>query len=522
FHEITSSAIKESLEHITAIDVSKVDSGKARRVLDRLVGYKISPLLWKKVRKGLSAGRVQTVALKIVVDREKEIQAFVPEEYYLVLGKFSTQNNEEFSSQLKEFKGKKITKFPKDEVFDIKTDIEKQNFVVKSITTREEKRNAPPPFITSSLQQQAHSIFRFSAQRTMRIAQQLYEGVNVGDELTGLITYMRTDSNHLSAESLTAVRKHIEFNIGKEYIPEKPNFYSSGKNAQQAHEAIRPTDPDLTPNDIKQYLNDDQYKLYNLIWKRFVACQMTPAKWNTTTIEIQADTDVGNCTYKAGGRVLVFDGFTKIWQNNTKDQHLPEVSVNQELGAVDIAAEQHFTKPPARFTEASLVKALEKEGIGRPSTYASIISTIQARKYVEKMENKFYSTDLGEVVTDKLSGHFPRILDIAFTRQMELQLDEIEEGKLNWVSVLNDFYGPFSENLEKAAEEMKHAKAETTPSEYTCPQCNAPLDYRFGKNGRFLSCSTFGKSGSECKYACPCDRDGKMVEAKESEHKCPK
>ena len=557
FNSITKSAIQESFANPGKLNMDRVLAQQARRILDRIVGYKISPLLWKKVARGLSAGRVQSVAVKMVVEKEREIKAFDPEEYWHIPAVFTIdlssnyadewktfitsegtgtnngptlvqqyewlQKRNAFKADLHQVNGKKFSADNSEDANKIFNALKNAKFAVSNISAKETASRPSPPFITSTLQQAAANRLGFTAKRTMSTAQKLYEGLEMGSMGSlGLITYMRTDSNHLSGEALSAVRKHIEINLGKEYIPEKPNFYASGKNAQAAHEAIRPTDPDLTPGDIKQYLNDDQYKLYNLIWKRFVACQMTPAKWNTTTIEIQANTDVGTCTYKAGGRILLFDGFTKIWQNNTKDQHLPALSVNQELAAIDIVAQQHFTKPPARYTEASLVKELEKEGIGRPSTYASIISTIQARKYVEKLQNKFYSTDLGEVVTDKLVGHFPRILDIAFTRQMETQLDDIENGKLDWVSVLNDFYGPFSENLEKAAEEMKHAKAETTPSEYTCPQCEAPLVYRFGKNGKFLSCSTFGIKGSECKYACPCDRDGNMVEAKESEHKCPK
>lgn len=557
FNSITKAAIQKAFENPGKLNMDRVMAQQARRILDRIVGYQISPLLWKKVARGLSAGRVQSVAVKMVVEKEREIKAFDPEEYWHIPAVFTADMDSDFGDEWKTFisadgngtnngptlvqqyewlqkrnafkaelhqvNGKKFSADNTEDAHKIFNALKDAKFAVSDITAKETTSRPSPPFITSTLQQAAANRLGFTAKRTMSTAQKLYEGLEMGSMGSlGLITYMRTDSTHLSGEALSAVRKHIEFNIGKEYVPEKPNFYTSGKNAQHAHEAVRPTDPDLTPVDIKPYLNEDQYKLYNLIWKRFVACQMTPAKWNTTTVEIAANTDIGTCTYKAGGRVLVFDGFTKIWQNNSKDQHLPELTVSQPLNAVDITADQHFTKPPARYTEASLVKALEKEGIGRPSTYASIISTIQDRKYTEKIENKFYATDLGEIVTDKLSDFFPRVLDIAFTRQLEEQLDKIEENKANWVDVLKEFYGPFKKNLEKAAEGMKHAKAETTPSEYTCPQCEAPLVYRFGKNGKFLSCSTYGVKGSECKYACPCDRDGKMVEAKESEHKCPK
>jgi len=333
----------------------------------------------------------------------------------------------------------------------------------------------------------------------------------------GLITYMRTDSTDLSGESIKEVRNYISRHIGPGYLPPKPRIYTSKKTAQQAHEAIHPTDVDLTPSDIKSFLSDEQFKLYDLIWRRFVACQMAPAKWDVTNLDIAAETSIGCCWYKTTGRVLVFDGFTKVWPGSSEQQQLPSMKQGQTLSAVDIRADQHFTKPPARYNEGSLVKTLEKEGIGRPSTYASIISTIQERGYVEKTEKKFFATDLGEVVTDKLSEYFPKIMDIAFTRYMEEQLDKIEEQHLDWLGVLREFYGPFKQNLDTAVKQMKHAKAEVTPSEYKCPKCEKPLVYRFGKNGRFLSCSAY----PECKFACPCDREGKMIEEKQSEYKCP-
>lgn len=333
----------------------------------------------------------------------------------------------------------------------------------------------------------------------------------------GLITYMRTDSTHIADEAVKEVCNYIGSHFGKDYLPLKPNKYSSKKTAQQAHEAIRPTDVDLTPPDIQQFLSDEQFKLYELIWRRFVACQMAPAKWDVTNVKIAAETSYGTCFYKAGGRVLVFDGFGRVWPVTSEQQRLPAVKPAQKLAVVDLKAEQHFTKPPARYNEASLVKSLEREGIGRPSTYATIISTIQERGYVEQTNRKFFATDLGQVVTDKLSEYFPKIMDIAFTRHMEEQLDEIEEQHLDWLVVLKEFYGPFKQNLDVAGEQMKHAKAETFPSEYECPKCGQKLVYRFGKKGRFLSCSAYPK----CKFACPCDRDGKMVKEKTSEHKCP-
>jgi DNA topoisomerase-1 len=346
----------------------------------------------------------------------------------------------------------------------------------------------------------------------------LYEGIDLGSMgHLGLITYMRTDSTHLSDEAVKEVRNYIGKHLGDNYLPAKSNIYASKKGAQQAHEAIRPTDVDFTPSDLKEFLTTEQYKLYDLVWRRFVACQMAPAKWEQTTLDITAETSIGQCVYHATGRVQIFDGFSKIWGTNSNQQQLPVLKQGQKLAAVDIKAEQYFTKAPARYTEASLVKALEKEGIGRPSTYAAIISTIQERGYVEQTEKKFFATDLGEVVTDKLSEYFPKIMDIAFTRYMEEQLDKIEEQHLDWLGVLREFYGPFKQSLETAIAEMKHAKAEVSPSEYKCPKCGKPLVYRFGKNGKFLSCSDY----PECKFSCPCDKNGKMVEEKLSSHKCP-
>jgi DNA topoisomerase-1 len=397
-------------------------------------------------------------------------------------------------------------------------ELEHARFQISNMETKESVSRPSPPFITSTLQQAAANRLGFTAKRTMAVAQQLYEGIDLGSMGSlGLITYMRTDSTHLSGEALGEVRNHIQNRFGPKYLPEKPNFYAASKSAQQAHEAIRPTDVDLTPQDIKQYLNDEQYKLYDLIWRRFVACQMEPARWNVTTLSITAPTSLGPALYRATGRVLVFDGFGKVWPVASAEQQLPPTQVGQPVATVDIKPEQHFTKPPARYTEASLVKALEKEGIGRPSTYAPIISTIQERGYVEQREKKFHATDLGEVVTDKLNEYFPKVMDIAFTRQMEAQLDRIEEQHLDWVHVLRDFYGPFKANLETAHEEMKHAKAESTPSEYSCPDCGRPLVYKFGKSGRFLSCSGY----PECKFASPVDKEGRMAQDEVSEHKCP-
>jgi DNA topoisomerase-1 len=552
FNAITKSAIQEAFAQPGRVNLDKVMAQQARRVLDRIVGYKISPLLWKKITRGLSAGRVQSVAVKMIVEREREIRAFKPQEYWLIPAVFTTDLHGNYQPQWREFttpktdngKGPTVeeqgkwladhhafeaelfkigdAKFKADnqeEAEKVFRELEHAQFKISDIETKESVSRASPPFITSTLQQAAANRLGFSAKRTMSIAQQLYEGIDLGSMGSlGLITYMRTDSTHLSGEALGEVRNYIQGHFGPKYLPEKPNFYAAAKSAQQAHEAIHPTDVDLTPSEIKQYLNDEQYKLYELVWRRFVACQMEPARWNVTTLSITAPMSLGPAVYKAAGRVLVFDGYSKVWPVASTEQQLPPTQIGQPLATVDIRPEQHFTKPPARYTEASLVKALEKEGIGRPSTYAPIISTIQDREYVEQKDRKFYATDLGEVVTDKLNEFFPRIMDIAFTRQMEEQLDQIEDQHLDWVRVLRDFYGPFKQNLETATQEMVHAKAETVPSEYTCPDCGRPLVYRFGKNRRrFLSCSGY----PECKFASSCDKEGKMVQDEVSEHKCP-
>ena len=551
FNAITRDAIRRAFAEPGKLDMNRVMAQQARRILDRIVGYQISPLLWKKIARGLSAGRVQSVAVKLIVTREREIRAFEPQEYWRIPAIFTTdlksdysekwrrflcsaedekkgrsvaEQNEwlrkhsSFKAELHSINGKKFHADNGEKADQVCQALKQAEFSVSDITVKRVTSRPSAPFITSTLQQAAANRLGFSAKRTMMVAQQLYEGIDLGSMgALGLITYMRTDSTHLSSEAVNSARNYISRNIGGEYVPGKANFYASKKNAQQAHEAIRPTDIDLPPWDIKQFLTPDQAKLYELIWRRFVACQMSAAQWDTTSVEIESQTSVGLCKYKTTGRVLVFDGFTKIWLTNSTDPCLPAMKRGDGVSAISIEACQHFTKGPARYTEASLVKTLEKEGIGRPSTYASIISTIQDRKYAEKINGRFHATDIGEVVTDKLDEFFPTVMDISFTRHMERQLDKIEDQHLDWVGVLKDFYSSFKTNLDKAAEQMKHAKAEMTPSDYTCPKCDAPMVYRFGKNGRFLSCSKY----PDCKFACPCDREGKMIEEKESEHKCP-
>jgi DNA topoisomerase-1 len=552
FNAITQSAIKQAFNNPGRIDIDKVMAQQARRILDRIVGYQISPLLWKKVARGLSAGRVQSVAVKMIVGREREIRNFKPEEYWLIPAVFTTDLGSHYGPQWQDFinSGEKPDKGPaideqnewlakhnafKAEIYKVGDEkykasnaqqakriyeaVKNANFKISGVEKKESSSRPGPPFITSTLQQAAANRLGFSTKRTMAIAQQLYEGVDLGPEMgsLGLITYMRTDSTHLSPEAINEARQFIHRHFGDAYVPAKANVYAAKKSAQAAHEAIRPTDVDMTPKDIRSLVGEEQYKLYDLIWRRFIACQMSPAKWDVTNLDIAADIAIGKVWYKTTGRALVFDGFTKVWNIPSAEPQLPKVAVGQELAVVEIKSEQHFTKPPARFTEASLVKQLEKEGIGRPSTYAAIISTIQERGYVEQKEKKLYATDLGEVVTDKLEEYFSKIMDVAFTRYMEEQLDKIEEQHLDWVRVLSEFYGPFKKSLDTATAQMKHAKAETTPSEYECPVCGQKLVYRFGRKGRFLSCSRY----PECRFAWPCDKEGKMVEQKVSEHKCP-
>jgi len=551
FNAITQSAIKRAFAEPGKLDIDKVMAQQARRILDRIVGYQISPLLWKKVASGLSAGRVQSVAVKIIVEREREIRNFKQEEYWLIPAVFTadlqsssrqewldfiqakTKNDKPpsiaeqskwlaehnaFKAELYKVGDEKFHASNKDEAERIFNALKQAEFNVADIQTKESISQPPAPFITSTLQQTAANQLGFATKRTMAIAQQLYEGIDLGSMGSlGLITYMRTDSTYLSPEALNEARNYIVRHFGPDYLPQKAKFYASKKDAQQAHEAIRPTDADLTPSEIKMFLTKEQFKLYDMIWRRFIACQMTPAKWNVTNLSIAAETSIGPCYYRTTGRVLVFDGFTKIWPSTSSQQQLPALKPGQGLSVVDINAEQHFTKPPARYTEGSLVKALEKEGIGRPSTYAPIISTIQERGYVEQIDKKLFATDLGEVVTDKLNEYFPKIMDLAFTRHMEEQLDKIEEQHLDWVGVLKEFYGPFKQNLDAALAQMKHAKAEVSPSEYECPRCGRNLVYKFGKNGKFLSCSGY----PDCKFASPCDRNGVMIEEKTSDHKCP-
>ncbi len=608
FAAITKEDIQHAFQHPHPIDMDRVNAQQARRVLDRIVGYQVSPLLWKKVARGLSAGRVQSVAVRLVVDREREIRAFVPDEYWQITANFTPElarvgelarswqqalaardekgkeptfktlnawlaDHGAFKAELGEVAGEKFElrldgaeerkgafadplksdlmpqvcaiadaaglknikgeivpdengKGPARWVRTVSGEIDPATpYRVKSIELKRTTTRPSAPFITSTLQQAAASRLGFAARRTMQTAQQLYEGVDLpGEGPVGLITYMRTDSTNLSGAALEMAREYIKRTFGDRYLPEKPNFFSSSnKDAQEAHEAIRPTSLAYPPAKVRSALKPDQFRLYSLIWERFVACQMTPAQWDLTTVLIEGGKDPSMpLVFRASGRTLVFDGFYRVTGVPTAsdEQTLPGLKESQPVAALAVEPRQRFTAPPARYSEASLIKMLESEGIGRPSTYASIIQVIQERKYVEQTDRRFYATDLGEVVTDKLVEAFPTILDVGYTRDMELELDKVEEDHLDWVDMLRRFYGPFRDALEHAHDTLKHAKAETRPAPraYRCAKCGSDLVYRFGKNGRFLSCSRY----PACEYACPVDRDGKPRPPTFTDVACPK
>ncbi len=518
FNEITKNAIKEAFNHPKQIDKDLVDAQQARRILDRLVGYKVSPILWKNIGGKLSAGRVQTVAVRLVVDREREIEAFVKTEYWTIAANLSAKLPPKFDARLYRIEDqtvktgsfdedlKKNETHIKDEATAtaIVSEAEREKFVVESVTTKERKRNPVPPFITSKLQQEASRKLGFSVKRTMSTAQKLYEGMEIGSEgAVGLITYMRSDSVRVSDTAIGEVRDFIGGNYGKNYLPEKPVIYRGKKDAQDAHEAIRPTDAARTPDSLRNYLNADELKLYTLIWKRFVASQMTAAIFDATTIDIKA----GRFTFRATGSVQKFDGFLKVYQegrdekieagseDSDEELSLPKVERGEELKLNQITPEQHFTEPPPRYSEATLVKALEEKGIGRPSTYAAIMTTIQDREYVEKLEGRFYPTALGTTVNDVLVAGFTDLFNPTYTARMEDELDNIEEGKINWRDALRNFYGKFSADLKTAEEGLKDKKKASIPTDEICENCGLPMVIKFGRFGQFLACSNY----PECK-----------------------
>ncbi len=516
FHEITAPAIREAFQHPDQIDMNKVYAQQARRVLDRIVGYQLSPLLWKKVARGLSAGRVQSVAVRLVVEREREIQQFKPEEYWKITGTFRASEDDplEFTAELARWNEEKFRPGNEAETQQVLKALENQQYVVVRVKKHQRVENPPPPFQTSTLQQQASIRLRFSATRTMRIAQQLYEGVELGEEgSVGLITYMRTDSLRVAESAIQQCREHIRTVYGEEYLPEKPRQYKSGKGAQEAHEAIRPTDLSYTPERVRPYLTKEQADLYEMIYRRFVASQMKPALIAVTDVEIQA----GPGLFRTQGRQLLFEGYRKVWEPSGKQEPalLPELSEGQTVVCVKLEPSQHFTQPPPRYTEATLIKALEKHGVGRPSTYAPTIATIQERGYVELRDRKFYATELGMLVTDLLVKNFPEIVDVQFTSQMESQLDRIEEAAADWRQVLRDFYGPFSEALKRAEETIEKVRGVET--EEKCEKCGAPMVIRWSRAGRFLGCSNY----PECRNRKSLDGNGDTRAPVVTDHKCP-
>ena len=502
FNEITDRAVKSAFDHPRAVDTNLVDAQQARRVLDRLVGYKISPLLWDKVRRGLSAGRVQTVALRLIVDREKLIRDFVREEYWSVDVHLNAKKAPVLKTALAKKNGANIEITNEAEAGAIVHALEHAPYTVRSVVTKEKRRNPVPPFITSTLQQESARKLRFSVKRTMMLAQRLYEGVELGSEgSVGLITYMRTDSTRVSNDALGEVRDWIGQRYGERYLPAQANFYRTKKDAQDAHEAIRPTGVMRTPDAVAKFLSEDELKLYRLIWMRFVASQMTPAVFDQTTIEVDArGSDGADYLLRATGSVPKFDGFMAIYEEG-KDQkdaeddelrnRLPEVEQGESLKLKSIHPEQHFTEPPPRFTEATLVKELEADGVGRPSTYASILSTIQEREYVKKEGGRFHPTELGEVVSELLTDAFDDIFDVKYTARMEEELDEIEEGKLDWRMAMSEFYERFKKDLDDAARTMRDIKRMEIPTDVVCEKCGKPMVIKWGKHGKFLACTGY-------------------------------
>jgi len=530
FEEITEKAVKEAFENPCGIDENKVNAQQARRVLDRIMGYSLSPLLWKKITRGLSAGRVQSVALKLIVDRENEIRNFKPEEFWsieAVLKKFDEavkdpKDAESFTAKLVKYKEVKIEVTEKKTSDEILAELEQQDFIVKDVSYKDKKSYPRSPYTTSFLQQDAFNKINFSVSKTMRVAQSLYEGVEIGEGGgVGLITYMRTDSVRISDESQKEVRRYITSKYGNEYCPAVPPEYKAKKRAQEAHEAIRPTLPLRHPSSVSKYLSPDEYKLYNLIWKRFVASQMTNAIYSMLSVNI----DAGDYRFKAGGGQLKFDGFLRVYKEDglkeTETPHIPSLAPEEKLNLEKLLPEQHFTKPPPRFTDASLVRTLEEKGIGRPSTYAPIIRTVVSRNYVKRNGRSLLPSELGELVHNLLIEHFSDIVNEEFTAKMEDELDTVEEGTEHWVKVVNDFYVPFSKRLEEAKKKMDTMKKIVIETNEKCEKCGRMMIIKWGRRGKFLSCAGF----PECRNSksittgikCPEEGcDGELIERKSS------
>ena len=537
FNEITKKSVQEALKNPTEIDQKLFEAQSARRILDRLVGYELSPLLWKKVRRGLSAGRVQSVAVRIIVEREREIEAFKAVEYWSIEAKLEGPNPPSFTAKLFKIRGQRLD----NEKLRIENDaaatalvkgLDGATWKVTSVETKERRRNPAPPFITSRLQQEASRKLGFNPRRTMSIAQKLYEGIELGEEgAVGLITYMRTDSTRLSPDALSSIRAFIGEKYGAPYLPESPNFYRSKKDAQDAHEAIRPTSVELTPDRVARFLQRDELALYTLIWNRSVACQMTPARFDQTAVDIEA----GELLFRATGQVMRFDGFMRIYMEGRDDiatpseeeegegRTLPELHGGDVLKLLELLPEQHFTEPPPRYTQASLIKELEEKGIGRPSTYATIVGTILNREYVHENESKrLQPTRLGLLVTDLLVGSFPDILNVEFTAGMEDELDKIEEGTENWVTAIRNFYKPFEKDLAEAEEKMPSVKGEGQKTDLVCDKCKSPMVIKWGRNGEFLACSSYPECENTKNFVYAEDGSIKIDEPEQPKEPCPK
>ncbi len=521
FYEITENSIKKAMENPLTLSKERFEAQQARRILDRLVGYKVSPILWKKVRKGLSAGRVQSVALRMIVEREREIDAFVPVEHWSVEALLRKDGDDDatFTAKLSKYKGEKAEVGSEEQAVPIVEALRNENYKVLSVEKKQRQRKAFAPFITSTLQQEASRKLRFPVKKTMTIAQKLYEGIELGAEgPVGLITYMRTDSVRVSDHALGEVRAYITEKYGSSYLPDKPNVFKVKKSAQDAHEAIRPTFVSYEPESVRKHLSSDEYRLYELIWKRFVSSQMSPAVYDQTTVEIEA----GEGIFRATGSVIRFKGFTAVYTESREEEEsngneakekeedvtLPELRKDEVLRLLNLEGIQHFTQPLPRFTESSLVKELEEKGIGRPSTYALILSTIQNREYVIKERARLIPTLLGKSVTDYLTMGFPEVMDIKFTAAMEENLDRVEEGSVNWVELLKTFYKGFSQRLDEAEQSDKSLRREGVPTDISCDACGAPMIIKWGKKGEFLSCSKYPdcKNAKRFKYGT----DGKV------------
>ncbi|GIN18955.1 MAG TPA: type I DNA topoisomerase [Bacillus bacterium] len=522
FNEITKDAIKESFKHPRPINMDLVDAQQARRILDRLVGYNISPLLWKKVKRGLSAGRVQSVAVRLIIDRENEIKNFIPEEYWSIEGLFK-KGKDQFQAAFYGVNGKKLKLQSEDDVKEVLGKIDGSSFIVQSVTKKERRRNPARPFTTSSLQQEAARKLNFRAKKTMMLAQQLYEGIDLGKEGTvGLITYMRTDSTRISDIAVKEASEYITEQYGKEYLATGSRKEKKQANTQDAHEAIRPTSTMRQPSDVKPFLSRDQLRLYRLIWERFVASQMAPAVMDTMTVDLKN----GDVIFRANGSQIKFPGFMKVYVEGTDDQLeekenvLPSFDEGEKVASDKLTPKQHFTQPPPRYTEARLVKTLEELGIGRPSTFAPTLDTIQRRGYVALDNKRFVPTELGEIVTELMMEFFPEVLDVEFTAKMETNLDEIEEGHVAWVKIIDEFYKKFEVNLKKAEIEMKEVEIKDEYAGEDCEQCGNPMVIKMGRFGKFMACSNFPDCRNtkpivkEIGVKCPKCKEGNVIERK--------